>query len=164
MDSESTLQGIWDKWIYLDFPTSLQNDCSIACEPIREFLFDLLEINFKAGNLDRSESYRHGEHVGEITAIMSTYSVMLGLEYGLQERNSEITISLVREKSKEALPLLRIASDSITKYSGQLISGAKAVDKGVSNNLENLVRAFGRTIIHASFTCFHIGMLYSKEI
>jgi len=159
-DAESRREQIWDKWIGYPVPVSIQEQCAQECEPIREMLEDLTRMNLETGNMPHEEAGRLGTYAGEATSHFARATFNFGLEYGSKETR-QITLDVVREKAKEALPLIRAESEQLTKLVTQLVSGAAASGALDPDKLNSLAYQLGKIELRSAAMCFQIGMEYS---
>ena len=160
-DSEAVLERIWNKWTNIVTPPDIEKACFNNMKPLEDAFEKLLGLNIQAGFLSHADAYPLGQKTGELLAKLSRMSFMLGLEYGILDKQHPRNDDFVTEQAKIALPLIDTACKPTDKAISQLLGGLVVSKFMPKEKAISVGEQTGHIILNACVQCFRLGLNYS---
>ena len=163
LSAKMELERILRKWANEDFPQSYWQECLEAIDPLQRFLLIAIESNMQHGVIDRKETSKIGERLGEVLGHTARSAFFVGLEYASTSPLQEISDEFISSSANQALPVLTVASDPSTKMLSQLV-GALGTKRTISEQqATQMGQDFGKLQLTTQAQCFELGMRFYHD-
>jgi len=162
-NSIDDIEGIWEKWFPLVPPSIIESSCLNAMEPLGNQISKLIDRNVQVGFFSQKDASFLYQKTGELLAQIAEITFMLGLEYGVRDKYQPRTDAFVSENTKEALPLINIATEPANKFIVRLVGGL-AASKIPKDICFSIAQDSGEILLYCSVQCFRLGLNYSTWV